>query len=165
MTTQISGTTGVSRVQDGVVVQADLAANVVGNGPAFSAYQTAQQLSTSTPAKLSFQTELFDTSGAFADSRFTARVAGYYMIGARCQLAGATPDMTLMLRQNGVNVAQGDYGALGGAGYGNPITSVADFLYLDVGDYVEVYIASVASLNTAPGRQSSAFYGYLARAV
>ena len=34
MTTQISGTTGVSKVQDGVVVQADLVANVVGNGPA-----------------------------------------------------------------------------------------------------------------------------------
>lgn len=37
MPTQISGTTGVDKHQDGSVTQADLAANVAGNGPAFKA--------------------------------------------------------------------------------------------------------------------------------
>jgi len=36
MTVTVNGTTGVSLVQDGVVVQADLAANVAGNGPVFN---------------------------------------------------------------------------------------------------------------------------------
>ena len=38
MTTQVSGTTGVSRVQDGAVTQADLAANVAGNGNSLLSY-------------------------------------------------------------------------------------------------------------------------------
>ena len=37
MPTQIDGSTGVSKVQDWVIVQADLGSNVVGNRPTYGA--------------------------------------------------------------------------------------------------------------------------------
>jgi len=47
MATKITGTEGVDLIKDGTVKQADLAANVVGNGPAFRAYAgTAQSVAT-----------------------------------------------------------------------------------------------------------------------
>lgn len=55
MTTQIDGSTGVSKVQGGVVVQADLAANVAGNGPAFSVSSSVIQAIASGTPSVSFQ--------------------------------------------------------------------------------------------------------------
>ena len=66
---------------DGKVQQAALAANVAGNGPAFSAYQsTLQSFSSNTVTKVLFQTEEYDTNSNFASSRFTPTVAGYYQL-------------------------------------------------------------------------------------
>ena len=89
MTTTISGDTGIDKVKDGSITQADLAANVAGAGPAFSVYQSvAQSVPNNAPTKLQFDVKERDTANAFsagvktsntdATNRFTAPVAGYF---------------------------------------------------------------------------------------
>jgi hypothetical protein len=61
--------------------QVSLGTNVVGNGPAFSAYLSANQsITASTFTKVTLDVEEFDTNSNFASSRFTPTVAGYYQI-------------------------------------------------------------------------------------
>lgn len=80
----LNGTTGVSKVQDGSIVQADLASGVAGTGPAFSAYRSGanQSITSSVITKIQFNTEEFDTNNCYDTSnyRFTPNVAGYYLI-------------------------------------------------------------------------------------
>ena len=58
-------------------------AGVPVNGPAFSAYLSANQsITTSTATKILFDTEVFDTNSCFASSRFTPTAAGYYQVNA-----------------------------------------------------------------------------------
>jgi len=60
--------------------QAGLGTNVVGNGPIFSAYKSANQtVSNNTSTKITFDTENFDSNSNFASNRFTPTVAGYYV--------------------------------------------------------------------------------------
>lgn len=68
---------------DGSVTQAKLGTGVAGNGPAFSAYISANQsISAGTFTKAQFDTEEFDTASCFSTStyRFTPNVAGYYQV-------------------------------------------------------------------------------------
>jgi hypothetical protein len=91
MAVTIDGTTGASAVQAGAVEQGDLAANVAGNGPAFSAYSASSQTVTAnTWTKVVCGTELFDTNSNFASSTFTPTVAGYYQVSAGIQFNGTT---------------------------------------------------------------------------
>jgi hypothetical protein len=64
------------------VSQTNIGTNVVGTGPAFSAYPSAgsTSLSSSTWTKVTLDTEVYDTNSNFASSRFTPTVAGYYQI-------------------------------------------------------------------------------------
>jgi hypothetical protein len=86
MTMVINGSgsiTGLSAggLPDATIQQADLAAGVAGNGPAFSAYgSAAQTVSSATFTKVTLGTEEFDTNNNFASSRFTPTVAGYYQV-------------------------------------------------------------------------------------
>jgi hypothetical protein len=79
----LAGGAALSNIGSGGITQTYLGTNVVGNGPAFSAYASS---GTSTPnntyTKISFQTEEFDTNNNFASSAFTPTVAGYYQINA-----------------------------------------------------------------------------------
>ena len=92
MTTQISGTTGVSKVQDAVVTQADLGPNVVGNGPAFRVHGSGYQTVTSNAQTLVAlpATEDFDTASALSGFTFTAPVAGYYFLTGLVFGSGST---------------------------------------------------------------------------
>ena len=73
-----------TKIADANVTQAKLAAGVAGNGPAFSAYLSANQgLSAATHTKVLFNTEEFDTNSNYDNAtnyRFTPTVAGYYQI-------------------------------------------------------------------------------------
>ena len=112
MTVTIDGTTGVSAVQAGVVEQGDLAANVAGNGPAFSVYANAvQTVSVNTFTKIAFQVEDFDTASAFDNAtnyRFTPQVAGYYQVNGLLWMNGTvtTNQGILALYKNGSAVAR-----------------------------------------------------------
>lgn len=87
---------------DATIIQADLATNVVGNGPSFSAYQSSSQtLSSGTFTKLLFQTEEWDTNNNFASSTFTPTVAGYYLITGAMEVAAVVTQIILRLYKNG----------------------------------------------------------------
>jgi hypothetical protein len=99
MTINGSGTiTGLSAggLPDATIVQADLAANVAGTGPAFHVYNNgAQSISNGTITKLIFPSEGFDTNNNFdnvTNYRFTPTVAGYYQFFG--QVTFGTPNGT-----------------------------------------------------------------------
>jgi hypothetical protein len=73
---------------DASITQADLAANIAGTGPAFSASGTTS-VSSSTLTTLTFGTEQFDTNNNFASNTFTPTVAGYYQINFGLSYASA----------------------------------------------------------------------------
>jgi hypothetical protein len=80
MSVIIDGDTGIDKITDGSVVQADLASGVAGTGPAFSAYMGSNQSVTqATATKCTFNTEAFDTNSNYDTGtyRFTPTVAGY----------------------------------------------------------------------------------------
>jgi len=55
----------------------------MGNGPAFSAYQsTGTSVASAVNTLITFNTEEFDTNNNFSSNRFTPTVAGYYQINA-----------------------------------------------------------------------------------
>jgi hypothetical protein len=89
-----SGTvTGITAggLPDAIITQPELAANVAGNGPAFSAYGS-QTISNSVATKCVLSTEIFDTNNNFdptTNYRFTPTVSGYYQINLNHQWAAA----------------------------------------------------------------------------
>ena len=102
---------------DASITQADLATNVAGNGPAFSAYQSTQQstLTAGVATLLVFQTEEFDTNGCFNNTAstvtlngvsapqysFAPNVAGYYQIGGSAAVASSVATSLVYIYKNG----------------------------------------------------------------
>lgn len=161
MPTNISGTTGVSQVQDGVIVQADLASNVAGTGPAFSAYQSvAQSFGAATETKIQFQSEEFDTGSAFDSTtnyRFQPTIAGYYQIEGNIGF-GTNVSVYLSLYKNGAKFKQG-------AIITNCTTvGMTTLVYLNgTTDYVELWGFTSSAQNSIASNQLTYFQGYLAR--
>ena len=169
MTTQISGTLGINKIKDGSVAQADLAPNVVGNGPCFSAFNAGNQsVSANTDTKVLFDTEEFDTNNNFSGSRFTATVAGVYCIQSKIRVAGDTvTNANLQVWKNGaffmrINEIIGYQSDFGGT----------TLVSLVAGDYIEIYgiIAGTGALSFSSAGQSLGKYGsrvsgFLARAA
>jgi len=143
-----SGTiTGISAggLPDAIITQPELAANVVGNGPAFSAYQsTTQAFSGATFTKVAYQTEEFDTASAFDSTtnyRFTPLVAGYYYITGSCSFGGASNTKQVAIYKNGSNYKQG-------ADVTATAATATCLVFLNGStDYVEVYAFSSGSAN------------------
>jgi hypothetical protein len=170
MSTIVDGTSGVSLVQDGVVVQADLASNVAGTGPAFNVYQsTAQSLPATTATKLQFDSEDQDTANAFsagimvsntdATNRFTPQVAGYYEFHVAFVVSTTATGVQLYIYKNGglyrklrveLNATQ---------------TSGSCLVYMNgTTDYVEAWgWQGAAAQNTTANFSSTWFQGYLVR--
>lgn len=90
------------------VPQGMLGAGVAGNGPAFSAYKSANgTLAQNTATKMTFDTEAYDTNNNFASSTFTPTVAGYYQVIASVDLNGTFNRSYLfnvMIYKNGSNI-------------------------------------------------------------
>ena len=162
MPTQISGSTGVSRVQDGVVVQADLGSNVAGNGPAFRVYAASAVTALSTTdTKINFDTKDWDTAPAFdlTNDRFQPTVAGYYQLNAAMVVPLSNSLIILSFRKNGAVHSVG-------TAVVERRTSVSDMVYLNgTTDYVEVFGFSVTGQNTLTGSSGIYFSGFLARAA
>ena len=164
MTVVIDGTTGIDAVQNGTVTQADLAANVAGNGPAFSAYQSsAQTISSNTWTKVSLQTEEFDTANCFDTStyRFTPNVAGYYQINAGFSVATSSTTIYSQIYKNG---SSHKYLANGGSVMTGAYSST--LVYLNgTTDYVEFYVYIVTGQSLQPFSSLTNFSGSLVRAA
>ena len=163
MTTQVSGTTGVSKVQDGVVVQADLAANVAGTGPAFSTVFTGTTVNPTVLTEMTTNTKEFDTANAMSSvsGRFQPAVAGYYQLNAFLSWGAFTSGGPLVqLAVNGVVKAAASAGSVDTHSYKQE--SVSFLVYLNgTTDYASVMAYAASTAATVTG----GFSGFLARAA
>jgi hypothetical protein len=158
--------------------QAGLGTNVVGNGPIFSAYNSASQnISNATTTKLTFDTENFDSNSNFASSRFTPTVAGYYVFTHLLLIGNysnsSTNEIEPALYKNGGGggsnyIGSGQNVLLGTAG------SVGHNLYINQTfgpvyangstDYFEVYLTH-ATGGTRSILNNTAFSGWMVRSA
>ena len=162
----VDGTIVAGDLADGAVAQAKLAANVVGNGPAFRAYaNSTTTVSHATFTKITLAAEDFDTNSNFASSRFTPSVAGYYNIIGGVYVAAGAIALSANIYKNG---------ALHTSGPSNNASaftsSVSDLVYLNgTTDYVELYgyhFAGAGQNRTIAADQTSTFLsGCLVRAA
>jgi len=163
MTTVIDGTTGIDKVKDGSIVQADLGPNVAGNGPAFSAYQgVTQTLPSAASTKINLQQEEFDTANAFDSStnyRFQPLVSGYYQLSGGVSTVASVSSLA-MVYKNGAEYKRGTFPATGNG------ASISALVYLNgSSDFVELYgfIGTGGNLVAIPAQ--TYFQGFLARAA
>lgn len=172
MSVTISGTNGIDKVaansvesgdiQAGAVSQTNLASGLAGNGPAFSAYLSADQtgISANTWTKINLNAEVFDTNGNFASSKFTPTVAGFYQIDAN--IGGQTTgDMFCVIYKNGAANKIGSY-TVNGNGAMSHVSGLIDMNGST--DYIELYFYTGGS--TAYGGANQTYMtGCLVRAA
>jgi hypothetical protein len=149
MATVIDGDTGVSQVQDGAIVQADLASGVAGTGPAFSAYPSSNLTITSNVwTKVQADTEVFDTNSNYdptTNYRFTPTVAGYYQInaGVRVTSTGSITNTVAAIYKNGVLYADNVVPPFAST---FSVAAVSSLISLNGStDYIELYVLSQAA--------------------
>lgn len=163
MATVISGDTGVSQVQAGSINQDDLAANVVGKGPAFTASWLTSLGTTTGALKLQI-TEETDTANCYTAGRFQPTVAGYYQINASALFSTSSGTPTawgLEIRRNNntraFNIIPPYATYYGGV-------CVAALVYLNgATDYVEIWQNCITT--GAPVIEQAYSSGFLARAA
>jgi hypothetical protein len=135
--------TVVTTGSTGGVSQTMLAAGVAGNGPAFSAYLSANQtISANTWTKVAFDTKVFDTNTNFstANSRFTPTVAGYYQINTGVFCSGSGANGYAAIYKNGTLTFYANTTPTG-AGSSNPIFTCNSILQCNgTTDYIEIYV-------------------------
>lgn len=127
---------------DASITQSELAAGVVGNGPAFSAYKSASQTGVASAVftKVTFNTEEFDTNNNYdtSTSRFTATVAGYYQFNWNLDTGGVTTSIAISdLYKNGSSIKRS--GGISIAGIGEQYINGSALVYANVNDYFEIY--------------------------
>jgi hypothetical protein len=167
-----SGTvTGISAggLPDAIITQPELAANVAGNGPAFSAYPSASAtISAATYTKVILNVEDFDTASAFDSTtnyRFTPLVAGYYqinLVASMPQIASSNTNSLVALYRNGSSYKVGGYQNSTGQ---QANSSWAGLVYLNGStDYLEMYVYT-AGASVSLVSNTCNFSGFLARAA
>jgi hypothetical protein len=157
-----AGAVNSTYITDAAVTQAKLAANVAGNGPAFSAYKSGTQtLTVNTWTKVTLTNEEYDTNSNYdaPNSRFTPTVAGYYRFTANADCFGTTSGSNLALigfYKNNSNVKLGNgANATGSEQYAYCSATI----YMNGStDYVEAY-ALYTNPNT-PSISGSSEYTY-----
>jgi hypothetical protein len=150
------------------VQQADLATNVAGNGPAFSAYSSGNQnITTSTWTKAVIGFEYFDTNSNYdkdTNYRFQPTVAGYYQLNGATFLQSASSNVTfsaIAIYKNGTGFSYGSYGVIPANGAVGAV--VSDLIYFNgSSDYIELYIYATA---TSPFATTIRLSGSLVRAA
>lgn len=166
MATVISGDTGVSQVQAGSINQDDLAANVVGKGPAFSAYPsgTGQVVGAASWTKVRLDTEEFDANNSFDSTtnyRFQPNVAGYYLCTAAIQYVGDTTTGAALYKNGSAYkvgyISSANQGRAGG---------VSALVFLNGStDYVEFFAYCSVTGTVVTGLGATWFQGVLVRAA
>ena len=167
----INGDTGIDKITDGSIVQADLASGVAGTGPAFGAYQSStQSIANLTEVKITFNVEEFDLTGDYDNTtnyRFTPSVEGYYQLNGKVSVDSTNDIMIIKLNKNGTEFKRGvttrDADTAGERG-----ATVSSLVYANgTTDYFEIYVVhnGGATKNTAATQFQTWFNGFLARAV
>ena len=132
--------------------QSGLPSNIAGNGPAFSAYQSANiTLTTNTLTKAQINTKEFDTNSNFdtTNYRFTPTVAGYYQVNGCADLAtsiaGTMTSSYLAFYKNGASVKFCSI-PYGGGTITEIILTTSALIYMNGStDYLELYVRAAAS--------------------
>ena len=131
-------------------------------GPAFSAYQSANQTSiaTSTWTKMQMNTEEYDTANCYDSStnyRFTPNVAGYYLVIGQVSGADTNNTVTLAAIYKNGSLARYATGVNTPSG-GSPI--ISNEMYMNgTTDYIELYgFQNTGSSKTLYGGQTTSFF-------
>ncbi len=160
MPTEISGSTGVNKIQDGTVVAADIASGVlVDNTPSVRARLSSDQsFSAATWTKINWNVEDWDTDSAFTSSKFTvpSGEAGKYSISWSVCIDGAADNEygTAVVYKNGSIDLTTRSTVPGSTNLGEYYTGHNVAIELAVGDYVEIYGFSNAGGNFLSNRTS-----------
>ena len=114
----------------------------VSNTPAFQATLSGNQsIADNTTAKITFDTETFDSNGTFASNKFTASIAGKYLIIVKLtyyDASGNLNDTSMSLYKNGSEF-ETSIKKRGTEDVERDIIAVSTILNLAVNDYIEVY--------------------------
>lgn len=127
-----------------------LSPNTVGNGPAFSAYKSANQtLSHNVLTKVTFDTEAYDTNNNFdatTNSRFQPTVAGYYQVTSIVDFNGTFNRSYILDTQvfkNGAAVKYSVVSPILGNGAEYSVVNNPPPIYMNgTTDYLELYAYS-----------------------
>lgn len=156
---------------NGSVTQLNLAPNVAGNGPAFSAYRSSsnQSISSSTWSKINLNAEEFDTNSNYDSAtnyRFTPTVAGYYLFTWMILLqTSVAANMYMYLYKNGSSNKAG-VSLPSGSGYVSNIIGGSSVVYMNGStDYVELYGYATQAASVTAGSDNTHFTGTLVRAA
>lgn len=128
----------------GSITSTNLAAGVLSpanfsNPYKFSVYKTTGQTSVSTTAKITWDTELFDTNNNFATSTYTAPLSGFYLFHAQAYVASSTTFCHIDFYKNGSLYKPGD--AQSSSTSGDIICSNSALLQLTATDTIDVRVA------------------------
>ncbi|CAB5145104.1 C1q domain containing protein [uncultured Caudovirales phage] len=145
---------------DASLTQAKLAANVAGNGAAFSVYRSGGQ-TISTWATVAADAKEYDTANAVSAGVFTAPVAGYYQFNGYA--GGATTPCVTQIRFN-KNAGAAYYLGTYMTGTANAVSQSA-LILLAAGDTVRMDVQLATSQSISTGIGGNFFQGFLARSV
>ena len=109
-------------------------------------------------AKVSFDTELYDTNSNFASGSYTAPVSGFYQFNWSIRFGAADKDIASGIVVNGSSVripeARGNASTAVGVG-------ASSLIQLTAGDVVEVHAYATTTQALAPGLNNCWFDGFL----
>lgn len=111
----------------------------------------AWELGPVTAQKVTFGTEVFDLGGDFSNSRFTARVKGFYEINFRQLMQsnwGALKNIDAQIYKNGA-FSESMQGALQGPGVSDALLQATTIIQLNAADYIEIYLAAGNTINSS----------------
>jgi hypothetical protein len=172
MPVTINGTTGVDLIKDSTVVQADLGANVAGNGPALRVLLAANFVMGAPGIfTIPFATKAFDTNNRFNNTAapvsgipaysFMPDVAGYYSVSIAAGSDTSTGRINPRILKN--NIVE----ALGGDGPAATFANtVVGLVYLNgTTDYITASVYTSAALTLPVAAQYTYFQAFLARSA
>ena len=149
-----------ANIPAGVINQTMIGTNVVGNGPAFRAKATIDTsigVQTHTPVNL---TVVFDTNSNFASNKFTATVAGYYLMSGQIFSGIGPSGLLASIAKNNIQHSFGSQ--TNGASFRSV---VSDVIYLNVGDFVELHAYAGAATVIQTSIADTYFSGCLIRSA
>ena len=130
------------------VTQGKLATNVVGNGPLARASSSSSQSITANVATKVTLVEGNDTNNDFNSSSFTCSVAGYYMINGSVSVSAGVTFLDSSIRINGSSFTAIKGNLSSATGYRS---TVADVLYLNASDYIELWVSGASNFTLTSG--------------
>lgn len=133
-------------------------------GPAFAAYQgSLQSVPNATSTKVQFQTEEFDTAGAFDNAtnyRFTPLVAGYYQVNWCVGFVASVTTHASALHKNSIRFKDGAVITTATVGCGSTLVQMNGST-----DFLEVFViqGSGVAANTSAAPNQTYFSASLIR--